>query len=323
MNTYPQILNKIAVKYNIENDKDFSRYEAGFHHTYDLGDKYIVKMEDSSAGTLNHHKKFLDLLSTKGAKVSKVVEFGEENGKSYLVLEKIPGRSLSNDWLDMSDEQRERIIEELAKQLKIFHSVKFGNYIIPALVSNTPSINLREAVKNSTKFNLINKNVLKPEFLKEFEYLENFYQQHEYILDEQDTAVFVFNDIHLENIIWDGKELTGIIDFDWVCQAPKDYELWKIIDVTREPRFTVDGELKPLVEGYQMTKEFAHLKKHYSELFETKDLPNRIRLFYIQELINNRFLDYQKGLISEKTFRRVISEINDIFRSDWLDKLLT
>lgn len=322
MDIYLKILNKIACKYKIENSGEFSRYEAGFHHTYDLGDKLIVKIEDTSAVTLNNHKKFLDLLGVKGAKVSKVVEFGQEENKTYLVLEKIPGRSLSYDWLNMSGKQKENIMSELTKQLKIFHSIKFKDYIIPALIDNQPCSNLREAVRNSTKFDLIDKNILAPEYLKEFEYLENFYQQNEHILDEQDTAVFVFNDLHLENIIWNGEELTGIIDFDWVCQAPKDYELWKIVDVTREPRCTVDGELKPLAEGSQMIKEFARLKKDYPELFAAENLADRIRLFYIQELINNRFFDYQKGTISEETFKRVKAEINDIFRSDWLDKLL-
>ena len=316
-----KIINGIASRLSLKLDRNLPQYQAGFHQTFDLSDKYIVKIEDEKAGTLDHQKFFLDLLYAKGAKVPKVVEFGHSVGQTYLVTKKVAGDNLSIGWLSRPVEQREEIIKDLAEQLRIFHSVKFGQYLIPVLSNNLQG-SLKESVLESTKFKLIKKDKLAPKYRACFELLQDFFQKKIYLLDEENTAVLVHNDIHLENLIGENKGLNGIIDFDWVCQAPKDYELWKIVEVAREPRHTVNGELLPLAPGYQMVEEFGWLKKYYPELFEASNLANRIRLYYIQELINNRFLDFQKGTLSEDLFSKVQSEIEDIFVSDWLDKLL-
>lgn len=134
--------------------------------------------------------------------------------------------------------------------------------------------------------------------------------------------MLVHNDLHLENIFYENDSITGIIDFDWVAHAPKDYELWKLIEVFRAPKYTVEQDLEPLYENYQMAEEFGFLKKYYPELFEHENLPARIRLFYLQKTIE-RIVYCQSGKPNARAIHLVEEEINDIYKSDWLEKWLS
>lgn len=56
-------------------------------------------------------------------------------------------------------------------------------------------------------------------------------------------------------------------------------------------------------------------------MFQADNLADRIRLYYLEKLIDI-VSDYQKGRFSEGAMQRVQKDVNDFYRSDWLDKLL-
>ena len=320
---YNNILDIVLSKLNLENDEPaIKRYTSGHHHTYDINDEYIIKIQDSKSSTLKHQSKFLDLVYKKGALVPQPVDFGEEGSFSYLVTKKIKGNNVAQDWIRMSDIEKEEIFKSVISQIKIFHSIDFHEYRIPVVLSKNGYRNLMDAVNSATDFSVLDKNKFAKKDISHIEYLESFLNKNLRILDEENTAKLVHNDIHLENIIWDGVKFAGIIDFDWVCQAPIDYELWKIIEIIRQPRHSVNGELVPLGEPYALEKYFHVFKESYPELFLKPNLANRIRLYHIQEIIGNRFLDFQNAKISKIIFSDIDSEMSDIYYSDWLDNLL-
>ena len=124
----------------------------------------------------------------------------------------------------------------------------------------------------------------------------------------------------MENVFYQGKELTGIIDLDWVCQAPKDYELWKILDTFHRPKFTVEVRIEHLYGDYQMTKELGWLKKYYPALFQVPNLATRIRLYYLDPLLET-LIDYQKGLWGDRGLRKAVDKVHDFYQSSWLEEV--
>ncbi len=318
-----KIIELIAAKNGLT-VKSARRHTSGqINFVYDLNGKYIIKIE----GDLNHAKGILKpqteitrQLINAGAKVPKIFDAGEIMGKPYLLMEKLSGTDLVYDWLKFSLKQKENFMAQLAEQLKIFHSLKYDNYSV-TISSAVIKPNLKDAINYLTDFRRINKNKLKKEYLKDVDFLEKFYQANEVILDEEKTAVLVHNDMHLENIFYQDDKITGIIDLDWVCQAPKDYELWKLIDVFYDPKKTVAKKLEPLYKGYRMTKECGWLKKYYPQLFASPNLIIRIKLFSLENLIN-KIVDYQNGRWSERVILNAQKQINDFYKGDWLEKLL-
>ncbi len=317
-----KIIERILLKNGFDVGSDIKRYRSGIaNRTYSVGDTYVVKIEGEWKGILAHQKEIVDRMLSVGAKVPRIIDSGDINDKAYLLMEKLRGTNIVYDWLKFNMRQKENFISQLAEELQKFHSIRFDDYAV-RIASGKKFRNLKDAIGKVTDFTLIAKNRLGASQREAVDFLEAFYKAHLPLLDETGTAVLVHNDIHLENIFYEGDAITGIIDFDWVSQAPKDYELWKIVEVFRDPKYTVEERLESLYENYKMTKEFGFLKKYYPALFKKDNLADRIRLYYLEKIID-RVVGYQNGKWDEKTMQIVQEEIKDLYKSDWLDNLVS
>lgn len=313
-----EIIKMVAEKNKVTLDREPHRYTSGIiNHVYDL-DKFVLKIEDADkhwSGILKPQKEIISKLINAGAKVPKIFDTGEYDGRHFILMEKIAGNNLSYDWFKFNSQEKESIIEQIAHQLQIFHSIQFDNYSIN-IQSNKKFNNLKEAIQNLINFEKIDKSKLKKEYIKDLEYIEGFYKDNIDVLDEQSTAVLVHNDISFENIFHKNGKLTGIIDFDWASAAPKDYELWAITILFYEPQRRVEEKLEPLYKS-QMIEEYKLLKKYYPALFEVSNLANRVRLYLIEDIID-RVAGYQKGRWSESVMLEVQKFIKQLYKGDWL-----
>jgi len=322
-----KIIQSVIKKNRLTEPMEAKRFSSGVvNRVYDIGGKYALKIEGEGgvAGEpiLKPAADMTAMLLGKGAKVPKILDYGTVDGSEYILMEKVSGKNLSYDWMAFSDSQKEKVIEQLAEQLQIWHSIRFDNYCI-TMKSQKPFKTLRPAIERVTleEINKIQKDKLSKEFLPSVETLEKFYYDNIPNLDETGTAVLCHNDIHLENIFHQNRNLTAIIDLDWISQAPKDFELWKILDVVHAPKITVEEHLEPLFGDYQMIKELGWLKKYYPKLFEVNNLANRIRIYYLDPLIE-KAVDCQNGRWGENTLNQVAKKVRDFYQSSWLDDLL-
>lgn len=324
-NDHLKIIKNIFSKNSLSQPGDITKFKTGqINRAYEVDGKRVIKFEgelEFARGIFPHQPEILERLLKLGAKVPKVLDVGEVNGKGYILMERVSGRNLIFDWLNFSSEQKEKIIFQLAEQLKIIHSISFSKYRIP-IYRQKETENLSEAIEKVTRFSEIKKAKLPLKVLKIIEFLENYYIKNKLVLQEESTAVLVHNDIHLENIYHNGGNLTGIIDWDWACQAPKDYELWRLVDFCRDPKKIINRKGELNYPKYQLAREIKILRKYYPELFSSPNLPVRIRLFLLDTLINV-VDDYQKGRWNETVFDDWEEKINDFFKKDWLDNILS
>lgn len=316
-------------KNKLDSTLEANRFSSGvINRVYSLGDQYVIKIEGKGGipgePILKPALGITSKLLAKGAKLPKILDYDSVDGTDYILMEKAIGNNLSYDWMSFSEFRKEKIIEQLAEQLQIWHSIPFEDYCI-TIKSQKHFKNLLPAIERLAikEIKGIQKDKLPKDFLpyvETLETLENFYHDNISSLKETATAVLCHTDIHLENIFYKGDELTSIIDLDWASQAPKDYELWKIIDVIHSPKYTVEERLGPLYEGYQMTKELNWLKKYYPKLFQVKNLANRIRLYSLDPLIET-VIDYQNGKWSQKALVKVSDKVRDLYQNLWLDEV--
>jgi aminoglycoside phosphotransferase len=304
-----------------------NRFSSGVvNRVYNLGNKYALKIEGDGGvpgePILKPAVELTEKLLAKGAKIPRILDYDTVEGTDYILMEMIPGNNLSYDWMSFPDILKEKLIAQLAEQLQIWHSIYFEKYCI-TIKSQKSFDNLQPAIERLSvkEINGIKKDKLPKEFLPSVEVLENFYHANIASLSETSTAVLVHQDIHLENIFCVGDKLTGIIDLDWTSQAPRDYELWKILDTFHAPKYTVEEKLEHLYEGYQMTKELNWLKKYYPALFTVPNLTNRIRLYYLDSLLET-VIDWQNGRWSEKALTKVSDKVRDFYQTSWLDEIL-
>lgn len=304
------LIKKILIKNNFDKEAEVLSFSGGqINFVYQIGDKAVLKLE-KDLGVIPHQPEIMKLAFAAGAKIPEVLDCGQIDGKNYLLMSKIPGRKLSEDWFSFSDEQKENLIRQITDQLKIFHSIGFAQYS-----SRRPKEfdNWEMAIDWLTKIDQVEVDKIDGRNRENFELVRNFYFSHKQTLTNSDSPVLVHNDLHFENILHKDGELSGVIDFDFSRQAPKDYELWHLLDSLRVPKYFVEEKLETKWENFKVGQEICWLKKYYPELFERKDLITRLKLYITEDILG----DLQDGA-SEKFNQKV----DDYFRNGWLEKYL-
>lgn len=321
---FDKLIEKIAIKNKISSPVDYSLCAGGqINHVYSINNQYILKIEGDvgdTAGIFDHQVEMTEKLLPLGAKVPKIFDCGRIDGKGYLLMEKVKGKNLIYDWLQFSNKQKESFIYQITEQMRIYHSISYSKYSIRTYLGKE-SDNFKDAVACSTDFRKIDLSKLEKEHREDVEFLQDFYYKKIDILDEKDTSVLVHNDLYYGNIFFQNDELTGIIDFDWSCQAAKDYELWKFIDFVHSPDVYVDKKLESKFKKYDARQDLALFKKHYPELFDQKNLADRIRLYYLNNLIM-LYSETQAGRWSERVYEEAKQRVDSYYRGDWLEKVI-
>ncbi len=246
-----------------------------------------------------------------GAKVPRAIDCGNIDGASYLLMTKLPGKHLSEDWHLLAESERESLIAQIVEQLKIFHNISFGAY---SSMRPREFANWENALDFLTNIDRIDQSKLDAETRKNFVAYSDFYKAHKGILKNSSAPVLVHNDFHFENILHDGDTLTGIIDFDFARQAPKDYELWHMLDFFLAPKYYVEEKTEPLWEHYRLGNEISLFKKYYPELFAGSDLVTRLRLYMGDVLVSS---------LDDGAFGKFNEKFGTYCNTDWLERVIS
>jgi aminoglycoside phosphotransferase (APT) family kinase protein len=304
-----EALNAIIGKNSLLGGLPIQKFTGGWvNDVWQIGGKYVIKVE-KKLDVVSHQPKIIEMCLKAGIKVPRVLDHGTVEGKSYLVMEKVPGRKLSEIWPKLSADQKERFVVQIVEQLRIFHSLGFPKYSLRSL--NREFDNFKDFVRSLTDFSVIDETKLDEATANNLTLLKAYYRDHENVLDEIGTAVLVHNDMHFENILCENDQVTGIIDFDFARQAPMDYELWHMIDFFYRPAHYVEKQTEPLWEGYNGDNDIQLLKKHYPELFAREHLLERLRLYLMDNLIGH----LEDGYVNNFNQRT-----QHYFKTDWLEK---
>ncbi len=122
------VIQKILTKNQLDEATKVSLFSGGqINSVYQIGEALVLKVENELDVT-PHQPEIMSLALLAGVKVPKILDFGQIDGKRYLLMSKIFGRKLSEDWFSFSDEQKENLIRQIVEQLKIFHSIGFAKY---------------------------------------------------------------------------------------------------------------------------------------------------------------------------------------------------
>jgi aminoglycoside phosphotransferase (APT) family kinase protein len=303
------ILDAIVKNNPVLNNLPVKKFTGGWvNHVYQIGDKFVVKIENK-LDVLAHQPEIIERCLEVGAKVPRILDHGTKGGKSYLVMEKVSGRKLSESWPGFSPELKEQFMIQIVEQLKIFHSIHFDRYSLRSLGREFD--NFRDFVKSLTDFSAIEESKVDETTANNLKLLKDYYKDHEHVLDETGTSVFVHNDLHFENIMYENDQLTGIIDFDFSRQAPNDYELWHMLDFFSRPAHYAEKHMESIWQGYIGDDDIQLLKKHYPELFSHEHLTERLRLFLMDNLLGH----LQDGWVNNFNQRTDL-----YFKTNWLER---
>lgn len=202
-----------------------SEINSGFNNTlFNVNEKFIIKVCTDEKNKDLFLKEYNFYLKNKNNKnIPKFYKFDNSNSKvpyTYEIIEKVNGKTLYYYWYKMSEFERREIIKKLISILKEIHMEK------------TIKTNWKNEIKNDVLEKI---EVCKKYFSSdEYEIVISAIKVYDkYLLDENIYSV-IHNDLHFDNIMYDGEKLT-LIDFNDYKNAPIDFEFRLLYMCKYEP----------------------------------------------------------------------------------------
>lgn len=227
--------------------------------------------------------------------VAKVLAFGQEHGFFYQVQQYLPGQKLYAVWKNLSAKVQEAIAAELAASLKILHSARFPDFG-EGRPDSQRYASWMDYLTDNFQQTVAELHALKIQMVPGFvEMAVNYFDEHKHVLQDG-VPTLVHSDMTLVNILVENGKVSAILDFEFAQQAPADYELLAIEAFCLYPNDWAEEDHEVFC-----TADFANfiplLRKHYPELFELRNLRQRLDIYHVCAALSS-YLEWRKANLS-------------------------
>jgi len=232
----------------------------------EINSEWIFRFPKDDEVAFDIEVRILDFLKDKiTLRIPKIEYFGKTF--TYMGYRKVQGGGLTKEILDsLSYAQKEKLIFDLANFLREIHSALTPDDARKMGVTDEDLVSYANLIK-SVLPNRIND-------LAVLEYVEPTLKEYEEMIPEKTEDVFLYNDLHVDNLAFDPerKRLNGIFDFGdiFVGDVSRDfYALYRF-----DPYF-----MKAVAERYQsLTDRKLNLRRMviYCRMNELCDLAEYI-----------------------------------------------
>lgn len=253
-----------------------------------IASEHVIRFNQQPNQRLKREAEICEILPPQSW-TPQVVAHGGRPGADYLIVEKRPGASLSRIWPQMSDGQRRQAIHQFTLFLKDLHQIPNcdripevdspphllgGGYPVEALLAGLQTLGRTPNVDSGLT-----------------------HAAREMVLDAEDaladynTSRLIHGDLSLENVLWDGRQITAIVDFEWCRGGPADLDLDVLSRYFAIPEAHVSAE----AEEWQHTEDYYSvplwMSEVYPELFAHPNLADRLLIyamaFEVRDLLEN------------------------------------
>lgn len=205
----------------------------------------------------------------------KVVASGHDTYGEWQIQNRISGRPLAHVWTEMSLAFRKQAIQQLATITQALHEVKHAKLTIqrstyPQLDAELPDQIIALATQSKTL------RYIDAIFMDEVIFTTKGFAQK---ISSRGRWGIVHNDLHFENILWDGQNITALLDFEKACYAPLDLELDLLLRFCAFPALFVHEEYEHLVNPQDYSVVPHWLFEHYPKLHAVEHLTERLSLY--------------------------------------------
>jgi aminoglycoside phosphotransferase (APT) family kinase protein len=210
-----------------------------------------------------------------------VVGHGRGTGEDWLVAERVPGAPLAHQWPDLTTDLRRRAVEQLAARLAALHATKAPADLPP--VSGTPQLLeagsfdptpvVIEALERAARLDHVD-TLLVHEAIDLVERVGS-------ALQPFSATTFVHGDLTFENVLWDGQDITALLDVEWARPGPRDLDLDVILRCCAHPKLHVAEAFEALTRAEDYAEVPGWLMEAYPGLFSFPGQIDRLRVYSI------------------------------------------
>ncbi len=257
----------------------------------------VVIRIGSRGDALQRMKHESELIQSLGGEipVPKIYALGQHGGLAYQVQQVLPGQKLYSAWKNFRAEEQENIVAELVGYLKIIHNrrcLSFGYAQNPSSMFESWSQFIADHFQKTLDEIAALGIRMVPGYL---EMAMDYFEAHKHVL-QNSVPVLVHGDLSLVNLLVDKGKISGILDFEYSLQAPKDYELWVTEAFCLYPNDWAEEENEVYCSA-DFANFFNLLQKYYPEMFEIPDLRQRVNIYQLEASLSN-YLAWRKDNLS-------------------------
>jgi aminoglycoside phosphotransferase (APT) family kinase protein len=210
-----------------------------------------------------------------------VIAYGTGTGFDWLVVRRRPGNVLSRCWPTMAPSQRRLAVRQLAYMLRALHQstspVGLEDAGAPQLLQGgqgqNPTTPLLVGLERARALENVDTAIV--------DALLDIVRTTARFLEPFDVQTLIHGDLTFENVLWDGDQVTALIDFEWSRAAPADLDLDVML------RFCAFPDLHVAEDYVEQTKPEDYedvawwLREDYPQLFAFPHAIERLRLYAI------------------------------------------
>jgi hygromycin-B 7''-O-kinase len=256
-----------------------------------LAGKHIVRVNRHPVPRLWREATLATMLMSAGVGCPPIVAYGGIVGADLMITEKLPGQVLSRCWPAMSMSDRRRAIHQLAERLQQLHRYQLREAL--------PEVATPQLLASSAGPGSVDRLMDGLDAAQDLDHVDpvlilrakTLVRESLSALDPVPVATLIHGDVHFENILWDGEQITGLLDFEWARSAASDLELDVLLRFCAFPFLHVaaDYEQVTLPEDYAPVPRW--LAEDYPELFAHHRLRDRLRVYSIAYDLRELLLD--------------------------------
>lgn len=203
-----------------------------------IGEAIVVKLARTAPERLRRELAIAD-------RVAPQVKYPEilARGETWAITQRAGGDELGRAWGTMTPRDRERAIRQLADMLDALHATETTE--IEDTIAGPHAVTRADLMATAERaaHEVGNDMVL-------------IYEVLAFIRERWDAAfaephdVLIHGDPHLENVLWDGKDITAVLDLEWARRGWRECDLEILLAVASHPAlFAAEDYAASIVAG--------------------------------------------------------------------------
>jgi aminoglycoside phosphotransferase (APT) family kinase protein len=244
-----------------------------------------------------------------------VVAFGTDMGFDWLVARRRRGNVLSRCWPTMAPSQRRVAVRQFAFMLRTLHRTVAPSTLedianAPQLLRGgalvPPVAPLLDAIEQARQLPHVDRGLM--------DSTKEIVRRTARTIEPFESRTLIHGDLTFENVLWDGEQITSLIDFEWSRPAPPDLDLDVFLRFCAYPHLHVAADYERQTKPADYEDVPWWLREDYPQLFGAPSALDRLRLyaiaFDVRELLTMPPTGPARELAAHHPLNRLVRDVN-------------
>lgn len=254
---------------------DFVRASGGQRNETWLCGRYVIRLNhDPNVGFLAREANVLQQIADS-VPVPTVIAHGRNENGEWMIQKKVNGVPLAHVWGTLAEPVRHAAVNQLAEIIQTLHQTPCDRLSPLSLPENWLTEVLPKAVQQLAEQSRLLDHV-DPALMDR---VVDLSQELADINLSAATWGLIHGDLHFDNLLWDGKQITTLLDFEKACYAPLTLELDLFLRYCTFPALFVMEEFEHLTQSRDYQQVPFWFQQAYPQLFRSPAVREQLELY--------------------------------------------